>query len=354
MLLTATVFYSKDNPKPKNIILLIGDGMGLSQISISVLSLQNDQFKKFHTIGLINTCSADKLITDSAAGATAFATGYRTKNGMISVDENGKSLLTILELAEKKKMSTGIVVTCSVTNATPAAFLSHNGTRKEEFGIANQIVKSGVDVLLGAGNDFFLPKELGGKREDKQNLVDSMKAYGYDFIPDPNQLKEKLPSKKYFGLFSGISLPHALERDYTLGMLAQKAIESLSKNENGFFLMIEGSQIDWAADQNDKDYLLGELKDFNSAIEAALNFAEKDGNTLVVVLADHDTSSLGISGLNKGTNQVDVVWATKYHTANFVGSFSYGPGSENFGGIQDNYIIGRKLINFIDPLKNWK
>lgn len=354
MLLTAAVFYSKNNNKPKNIILLIGDGMGVSQVSVSAQSMQNDQFKKFLSIGLINTCNIDNLITDSAAGATSYATGYRTKNGMISIDENGKVLETVIEIAKKQKMATGIIATSSVTNATPAAFISHNGTRKEEYGIASQIVKCGVDVLLGAGTDFFLPKSLGGRRDDKYNLIDSMKSVGYEFISSPSLLKEKLPSKKFFGLFGAAALPHAKERDYTLGFLTDNAIKYLSKNENGFFLMVEGSQMDWAADANDKDYLFGELKDFNSAIEAALKFAEKDKNTLVIVLADHDTGSLGISGKNKETGELDVVWATKYHTANLVGVFSFGPGSEMFVGIQDNNIIGRKIINFINPLFKWK
>lgn len=110
--------------------------------------------------------------------------------------------------------------------------------------------------------------------------------------------------------------------------------------------MVEGSQIDWAADKNDKDYLFAEQKDFNSAIEEAIKFAEKDKNTLVVVLSDHDTSSLGISGRNAETGILDVVWATKYHTANFVGMFSYGPGSSLFGGIQENNEVGKKLIDF--------
>lgn len=350
VIFTATVF-CQPSYRPKNIILLIGDGMGLSQVSISSISMKNDQFKKFRSIGLVNTCSADNLITDSAAGATAYATGHRTKNGMISIDENGKMLETIVEVAEKKKMSTGIVVTCSVTNATPAAFISHNGTRKEEFGIADQIVKSGVDVLLGAGTDFFLSKEFGGKRDDKKNLIDSMKSLGYVVLNNANSINEKLPNKKMIGLFSGSALPYASERNYTLGQLTQKAIESLKKNKNGFFLMIEGSQIDWAADKNDKNYLLGEIRDFNSAIEAALKFAENDKNTLVIVLADHDTANPGISGKKKETGDLDLVWATKKHTANLVGVFSYGPASEKFIGIQDNYIIGRNLIKLVDPTK---
>ncbi len=354
VLISAAVFYSKNNNRPKNIILLIGDGMGLSQVSVSAISMKNDQFKKFKSIGLVNTCAADKLITDSAAGATAYATGYRTNNGMLSVDPAGKILDTVIDIAQSKKISTGIIATSSLTNATPAAFISHNGTRKDEFGIAHQILKCGVDVLLGGGTDFFLSKNLGGKREDDFNLIDSMKYAGYEIVTSPEKLKGKISNKKIFGIFGGYALPHAKERNYSLGDLTSAAIAKLKMNKAGFFLMVEGSQLDWASDINDKKYLFEEIYDFNSAVEAALKFAEEDKNTLVIVLADHDTSSLGISGKNNETGELDVVWATKNHTANLVGIFSYGPASENFTGIEDNYIVGRKIINLISPNFGWR
>ncbi len=346
--LISTTVFCGTTQKPKNIILLIGDGMGLSQVSASVLSISNDQFKKFPTIGLINTCAADKLITDSAASATAYATGNKTNNGKIGVDVNNKVLTNIFEIAKKKKKSTGIVVTCSVTNATPAAFLAHVESRKSEFDIAAQILNSNVDFLAGAGTDFFLPKELGGKREDGKNYVDSMKAKNYFYSNDSTLIASLSTQKKFLGLYGAYALPHGNKRDYTLGQLTNSAIQSLSKNSKGFFLMVEGSQIDWAADKNDKEYLFAEQKDFNSAIEEALKFAEKDKNTLVIVLSDHDTSSLGISGLNKETGVLDVVWATRYHTANFVGMFSYGSGSTLFGGIQENNEVGKKLISLVN------
>ncbi len=346
VLLSTTVFCGTTK-KPKNIILLIGDGMGIPSVSASVLSMSNDQFKKFATIGLINTCAADKLVTDSAAGGTAFSTGNKTNNGKIGVDPNGKVLTNIVEVAQKYKKSTGVVSTSSITNATPASFLSHVESRKSEFEIAEQISNSKVDFLAGAGTDFFLPKELGGKREDGKNYVDSMQAKGYDYLSDTSKASNIVSKKKFLGLFGASALPHGNKRSFTLGHLTKSAIELLSKNRNGFFLMVEGSQIDWAADQNNKDYLFAEQKDFNSAIEAALNFAEKDKNTLVIVLADHDTGSFGVSARNKDTGILDLVWATKLHTANLVGMFSYGPSSSVFGGIQENSDVGKKLINLI-------
>jgi len=347
VVLFSTTLFCSSKQKPKNIILLIGDGMGIPIVTASVLSMSNDQFKKFPTIGLINTCAADKLVTDSAAGGTAFSTGYKTNNGRIGVDPNGKVLTNIVDLAQKNKKSTGVVSTSSITNATPASFLSHAESRKSEFEIAAQISKSKVDFLAGAGTDFFLPKELGGKREDGKNFVDSMKAKGYQYLNDTSKASSITAQEKFLGLFGAIALPHGNKRSFTLGHLTKSAIQLLSKNKKGFFLMVEGSQIDWAADQNNKDYLFAEQKDFNTAIEEALNFAEKDKNTLVIVLADHDTASPGISGRNTETGPLDIVWATKNHTANFVGMFSYGPGSSNFGGIQENSDVGKKLINLV-------
>ncbi len=352
-MLSAPTFFCQHST-PKNIIILIGDGMGLSQVSASVLLDKSNPYQKFQFIGLINTSSNDNFVTDSGASGTAYATGYRTKNRMISVDENGNELMNIFDVAQKKKKSTGVVVTSSITNATPATFLAHNGSRKEEFAIAEQICRSNTDVLIGAGTDFFLPKNLGGKREDNLNYLDSMSSKGYTIIKDTSKINELSKHKKVFGVFSNVSLPWANKRKFSLGDLTNQAIQILSKDKDGFVLMVEGSQIDWAADKNDKNYLFGELKDFNSAIKTSLEFAERNKNTLVVVLADHDTGSLGLSNQNKDTGEIDVVWATKLHTANFVGIFSYGPSAQIFSGFQKNYEVGRKLQNLIDPLKKWK
>jgi alkaline phosphatase len=358
LLLTVVAIFAStvfcQSVRPKNIIILIGDGMGLSQVSASLLLDETNPYQKFSTIGLINTSSADNLVTDSGASGTAYSTGYRTKNKMIGVDENGKSLINILEVAKSKEKSTGVVVTCSVTNATPATFLVHNGNRKEEFVIAEQILKSNVDFLVGAGTDFFLPQTLGGKREDGKNYIDSMKAKGYSIITDTSNISKLASYKKAFGIFGNYALPWANKRKFTLGELTTSALTSLNTDKDGFVLMVEGSQIDWADDKNDKTYLFGELKDFNTAISAAVNFAEKDKSTLIVVLADHDTGSLGLSGKNKTTGELELVWATRFHTANFVGVFAYGPGSQIFNGFLKNFEVGRKLYNLVNPQKIWK
>ena len=354
VLLTATVFYSKDNPRPKNIILIIGDGMGLNQVSTSVLFSKNDQFKKFSSIGLVITCSADNLITDSGASATAIATGYMTNNFVVGQDPQGKNLKTILEIAEKKKMSTGLVVSSSITNATPASFYAHVKHRNMEFDIAQQFVSSGIDFSIGGGTDFFLPNNLKGKREDNKNYFDSLLSLNYNVYDDFSKIDESSSKKRIAAFLGNNGIPKAVERYYSLGDMTKKAITYLSKNKNGFFLMIEGSQIDWAAHNNDKNYLLEEMDDFNTALEVALDFASKDGNTLVVITADHETGGLSIPSGNIKENKVDFAWSTKKHTANLIGIFSFGPGSSRFDGIQENYQIGRKLINLVEPKKAWK
>jgi alkaline phosphatase len=351
LVLSIFLFFSiitGQNPtKPKNIILLIGDGMGIPQVSASVLSMENDPFKKFKNIGLVNTCSADKLVTDSAAGATAFAAGKRTLNNRLGIDIEGNNLENIFEIAKKKKKSTGVVVTCSITNATPAAFMVHIDSRYKQFEIAEQIAKSNTDILIGAGTQYFLPKSIGGKRDDEKNIADTMKSLGYHVITDSTQIYNLPDKNKLLALLGSYQLPKGEDRNYNLGELTKHAIKSLNKNNKGFVLMIEGSRIDWAGEANDRDYFYSEQIDFNNAINAALDFASKDKNTLVIVLADHDTGAMGIKTRGTDSEKLGMVWGTKTHTANLIATFSFGPASNKFIGILENWEVGKKLIELV-------
>lgn len=347
ILLFLSTISAQNSTRPKNIIILIGDGMGLPQVSASVLSMKNDPFKKFKHIGLINTCSADKLVTDSAAGATAFAAGKRTANSKLGVDTEGNILESIFEIAKKRKKSTGVIATSSLTNATPAAFMVHKDSRHKQFEIAEQISKSNTDILIGAGTDYFLPKSLGGKRDDDKNIADSMKNMGYHVITDSTQINNLPDKNKLLALLGSYQLPKGEERNYNLGELTEHAIKSLNKNKKGFVLMVEGSRIDWSAEANDRDYFYSEQIDFNNAINEALNFASKDKNTLVIVLADHDTGAMGIRTKEADSDKLGIVWGTKFHTANLVGVFSFGPASKNFVGILENWEVGKKLIDLV-------
>jgi alkaline phosphatase len=335
------VSFSQETGRPKNIILLIGDGMGLNYVSASVISLSNNPYKKFQSVGLSITCSADKLITDSAAGATAISTGHRTNNYSLAVDTSNKPLLTIFELAESLGMSTGLVVTSSITHATPAAFISHVNNRKEEYEIAKQISDSNIDVVIGGGRKFF---NSGGN----ENLIGKIIDNGYNYFEDVNKILNDPIEKKFYALLEKEGLNKAGNRNYTLGELTKAAISNLNQNKNGFILMIEGSQIDWAAHDNLTENVFLELEDFNTAINTALDFAEKDGNTLVVVTADHETGGMAITGGELNDKRLKLSYSTTGHSAEMVGVFAKGPGEELFRGVFENFMTGRKLFSLVD------
>lgn len=337
------------DPLPKNIIIMIGDGMGVSYISASVLSIEKDPFRRFTSSGFSVTCAADKLITDSAASATAIATGYKTNNHAISVNpETNEPMTTIFEVAKKLKKATGIVVTSSFTHATPAAFFSHVEERNMELEIARQAVQSGTDVVIGGGTKFLMPKLAGGDRTDGLNLITELRGLGYNYYDSYDKLKNTRSDEKFYAIFESDGLLKASDRDYTLGDLTRIALDYLSKQANGFIMMIEGSQIDWAGHANNDDYLLSEMKDFNTAVNAALDFAEQEGETLVLITADHETGGMNIVGGDVDGHNIDLKFSTGGHTADLVPIFAKGPGEENFRGVMDNFMIGRKLFKLLD------
>ncbi|QQS36726.1 MAG: alkaline phosphatase [Ignavibacteriales bacterium] len=349
ILLLITLAFGTENKRPINIILLIGDGMGLNYVAASYNTLLNDPYKRFEVVGLSNTCAADKLITDSAAGATAIATGYKTKNKFISLDDHKKQIETILHAAKDKNYKTGIVVTSSVTNATPAAFYAHVDDRYLENEIAKQLTEFDIDVVIGGGERFFLPRIDGGKRDDHLNLINKIKENGYKYFNDIELFKNTNPGNKYYALLGDESLSKASERNYSLGDLTKIAINSLKNDDSGFFLMIEGSQIDWEGHDNKPEGVIDELKDFNAAIHAALDFAEEDGNTLVIVTADHETGGLTITGGSKEEHKVQLDFISKDHTGGFVPVFAFGPSATLFSGVYENNEIGRKIIRLVNP-----
>ena len=336
--------------RPKNIIFLIGDGMGVNYVAASFYDDENNPFKNFKSVGLSNTASANRLITDSGAGATVLATGYRIVNRYISVDSSGNQLKTIFQVSKEKGKSVGLIVTSSVTHATPAAFYAHVDDRGRETDIAYQLSdnNSDVDVIIGGGKQFFLPNVLGGSRKDDLNLIEKMQSNGWTWL-DKFDHKSIIEAKKVLCLIEKNGLKPASDRIYTLGDLTKTAIENLKQNKNGFVLMIEGSQIDWAGHDNLQDYLLSEMRDFNTAITEAFNFAKEDGNTLIVITADHETGGMVISGGDVDGKNLKLSFHGKSHTAGFVPVFSFGPSEELFQGIFENYEIGRNLILLIDP-----
>lgn len=322
--------------------------MGVNYVAASFFDDVHNPYREFKSIGLANTASLDRLITDSGAGATVLATGYRTINRYISVDSSGNPLKTFLQIAKEKNKSTGIVVTSSVTHATPAAFYAHIDDRGRETDIAYQLSTANIDVIIGGGTQFFLPDVLGGSRKDDINVIEKMKTYGYKLFHSFD-FDKVVQTEKVLCLMEKNGLKPASERKHNLGDFTSAAIENLKSNPNGFVLMIEGSQIDWAGHDNKQDYLLSEMRDFNTAILAALNYAKEDNNTLVVITADHETGGMAIIGGNTDGSNLKLGFVSKSHTAGFVPVFSFGPSEELFTGILENYEIGRKLFLLIDP-----
>lgn len=325
--------------QPKNIILLIGDGMGTAQVYAGYTTKKgNMNITRMPVTGFSITYSADDYITDSGAGGTALSTGVKTKNGSIGVDPSGKPLETILEMAEKRGLSTGLVSTSSITHATPASFIAHTANRSKYADIALDFLKTDIDVFIGGGYNNF------GRRADNLNLVDSLKARGYVIARNLADVDVK-STTRLAALLADEHMPRmAKGRGNMLPDATELALEILSRNKKGFFMMVEGSQIDWGGHDNDASYVIDETVDFDNAVGKALEFAAKNGETLVIVTADHETGGMGIIGGNLATGDVQSSFIIKDHTATMVPVFAYGPGSEIFTGVQDNTDIFKKCV----------
>lgn len=337
-----------DQKPPKNIILMIGDGMGINQVYSTIVANGKLNLEEFKYIGFHKTTSADNYVTDSGAGGTALATGSKTYNGAIAVDINGKSLKTILEIAEEKGKHTGLVATSSITHATPASFIAHNPSRANYQEIAEDFLKTDIEVFIGGGKKDF------NQRKDGLDLVKELLDKGYqitDTITDLANIK----SGKLAGFTAKGHNPSILDgRGDMLGIATKKGIELLNQSPKGFFLMIEGSQIDWAGHDNDPKGIIAEMIDFDKAVGIALEFAKKDGNTLLIITADHETGGIAINKGDLKTGELEYGFTTKNHTGGLVPVFAYGPGAHNFMGIYENTDVFYKMLTFLEPEKTNK
>ncbi len=330
------------NQEVKNIILMIGDGMGLAQISAAVYSGSDRlSFDNFQVTGLHKSHSSSDLVTDSAAGATAFATGEKTFNGAIGLNKDTVAVKTILEECEEKGLATGLLATVAITHATPASFIAHQPTRVLYERIAADFLETDIDYFVGGGKQYF-----DRRKEDNRNLYMELIQKGYqvsDYFEKP--LEQTKPDvKKPFAYFTADKnpLPVTAGRNY-LAFATKQALQFLeNRSEKGFFIMIEGSQIDWGGHSNDGNWMLQELLDFDRAITEALRFAEKDGNTLVIVTGDHECGGMCLTEKSK-MGRPKFKFSTNGHTASLVPVFAYGPGSELFHGVYQNTAIYHKM-----------
>lgn len=353
LLLVPFLGFSQEK-KVKNVILLIGDGMGLSQMSTAYYfdnPEKRPNFSRFPVVGLINTSSAKQKITDSAAGATAFATGRKSYNGAISIDTTGANIPTLIEIIEAFGVKSGLIATSSITHATPACFYSHAQSRKMQDEIARVLPRSGVDFFAAGGLKFF------NKRSDGFDYYRELIKKG--FVMDTTLLDPAMKVKittKYGFLLAEDGLPSKLDgRDDFLVDATNLGLKYLSQSANGFFLMVEGSQIDWEGHAANAQGIIEEVRDFDKAVGAALDFAELNGETLVIVTADHETGGFALAPAVKDNEWVHNEIEPKFyegakdlsyaaHTATLIPVLAYGPQASIFGGIYQNTDIFRKIV----------
>lgn len=298
----------------KNVIVLIADGASSEQYTLTRwykgAPLATDEI----LVGAIKTYIADSVVADSAPAATAYATGYRTSDKFISVGPKAETispvptpgpevryrpLATVLEGARLLGKATGIVVTSRISHATPAAYMAHVPSREMEDDIMEQAVYQGIDVAFGGGKLHLLGKGKGGNRQDNEDLMEVLKALGYQLVESRGEMLS-LTAGKVFGIFARSHMEPEIDRETfapeqpTLEEMTRKAIELLSQDPDGFFLMVEASQVDWACHANDPAHMLNDLMQFDKAVAVALEFARRDGNTLVLAVSDHNTGGMSI------------------------------------------------------------
>lgn len=327
---------------PTRVILFIGDGVGTSYWTAARFAAGTLQAERFPVAGLVDTRSSSHRVTDSAAGATVYATGMRTYNGAIGVGPDSLPLRTILEVARDRGMSTGLVATSTITHATPASFAAHVVSRRMEPEIARQMAAQEIDVLLGGGRMFF-----DGTAEDASDLLPALRErYAYVETAETFRALRMDTVTALLGLFDPAGMPPAPERSLTLAEMTGAALELLDRNPEGFFLMVEGSQPDWRGHANQPlETVIAEMLDFDKAIGLALDYQERNPETLIVVTADHETGGLSLNAGPDG--ELEARYTTGSHTAAMVPLFASGPGAERFAGIIDNFRVGELIMEFV-------
>ena len=325
---------------PRNVILIVGDGMGVAQVYASVVAARadNSAFLRFPVTGFSRTYSLDKYRTDSSAGGTALTTGQKVENYHVNWAPDSTRYQTIFDDAAAAGQSTGFVVVSDVLDATPASTYGHVPYRKMYDTLSLQMALCRHEVMMGGGYKYFLPEN----RKDGEAPLDTLQRRGYTVVRDLDDALAFDGDKLVALLYDGDPLTEP-DRGDVLRPASMKAIEMLNRNPKGFTMLIEGSQIDWACHNNDSAYMIAELKDFELMLHAVLDWAEKDGETLIVVTADHETGGLTLpdGDIEQGYNVPRYHWGS--HTGVMVPVFAYGPGAERFTGIQQNTDIPRKI-----------
>lgn len=340
VLTTAPVNASESDslPQVRNVILMIGDGMGVSQVYGGMTANKGMlHLERSHFIGFSKTYSANSYITDSAAGGTAIACGVKTNIGAIGVDSTGSPVKSVLEYAAANGRSTGVIATCAVTHATPASFVAHQPSRNMQEEIALDFVHSDIDLFIGGGKKYF------NDRSDNVNLLNTLSSNGFQLAFDIASIQQ-VTSGKLAGLVADEHPESYPARGEFLPQSVQAAVDILNKNEDGFFLMVEGSQIDWACHANKSDETIQEVLDFDRAVKVAFDFADRNPHTLVIITADHETGGMALTGGDISTGEVKAKYSSTGHTSVMVPVFAYGAGATDFAGIYENTEFLPKIL----------
>lgn len=328
--------------KVKNVILMIGDGMSLMHVYSAWTANRGKLYlENCEVTGLSKTYCANKLVTDSGAGGTAMAIGQKTNYHSVGVDVNGNPQPSLIKLAKQKGMSAGVAVTCRLWDATPADFCCHNTDRDNEDEIIADYVNCEADYVVGGGAKKF------ENRKDGRNIFKELEQKGYQVARSWEECKN-LKSGKIFAVTDSVDTPLLAERGDRLAQSSLKGIELLNQNPNGFFMMIEGSQLDDYGHFNDLDLLMQETHDFDRTVGKILEWAAKDGETLVVVTADHETGGLTLIDGDKDKGEIKCKFSTTGHSGVMVPVYAFGPGAELFTGIYENTDIFHKIKSLLN------
>lgn len=324
--------------KVKNVILMIGDGMSLMHVYTAwaanrgKLWLENAQ-----ATGLSKTWAVKKLVTDSGSGGTSLATGVKTVYHAVGVDPEGKPLTSLVDVAKELGKDAGLAVTCRLWDATPCDFCCHNIDRDKEEELVSDYPTSGVDFVFGGGAQKFT------NRKDGRDIFKELQKKGYHVSRTLDDFFAYDKNSRIFAVPYDKDTPLPDERGDLLARASMKGISLMNQNKNGFFMMIEGSQLDDYGHFNQLDLLMKETLDFDQTVGEVMKWAAKDGETLVVVTADHETGGLTLVNGNKDEGRVECCFSTKDHSGAMVPVYAFGPGAENFTGIFENTDVFKKI-----------
>ena len=328
---------------PKNVVLIIVDGMGMSEMYAGYTANKGHLYiDEADYIGISKTYSADNYITDSAASGTAMACGEKTNNGVIGLNAAGDTITSILELAEMKGMATGLLSTSKITHATPASYIAHVASRGQYQDIAADFLITNIDLFIGGGSEDF------ETREDGRDLLEELNEKGYTVAIglDSTLLSTKLPLAGFTAV--GHNPKYREGRGDMLPKATKHALNLLSANPNGFFVMIEAAQVDWGGHANDSQYIIDEMLDADKVLGVALEFAKTHPETLVILTADHETGGLTLLGGNMETGELVTAFSATHHTAVPVPVFAFGCGAESFAGVYENTELFHKMVKLLE------